>query len=157
MAGGVLPVLLGLVIDIVKTLLRRQAGVDVLALLSIGLALALDEVFTAAVIGLMVASGRALEDYAQAQARREMTALLNRAPRLANRYEDGQLRQVSLDQVVPGDRLLVRSGEVVPVDGTLSGTAELDESTLTGSPCPLGGCPATPCAVGRSTPVRRLT
>lgn len=134
--AGVLPVLLGLVIDIVKTLLRRQAGVDVLALLSIGLALGLDEVFTAAVIGLMVASGRALEDYAQAQARREMTALLNRAPRLANRYEDGQLRQVSLDQVVPGDRLLVRSGEVVPVDGTLSGTAELDESTLTGESLP---------------------
>nr|WP_319527842.1 heavy metal translocating P-type ATPase [Pseudomonas laurentiana] len=134
--AGVIPVLLGLCVDIVKTLLRRQAGVDVLALLSIGLALVLDEILTAAVIALMVASGRALEDYAEAQARREMTALLNRAPRVANRYEDGQLRQISLEQVLPGDRLLVRSGEVVPVDGTLSSLAELDESMLTGESLP---------------------
>ncbi|APR34795.1 heavy metal translocating P-type ATPase [Paraburkholderia sp. SOS3] len=131
-AAGALPVLLALSISIVQALRRREAGVDVLALLAIGFALGLGEFLTAAVISLMLASGRTLERYAQERARREMTALLNRAPRYANRFEAGEWRTVALDVVRPGDRLLVRSGEFVPVDGSLAGHAQLDESSLTG-------------------------
>jgi heavy metal translocating P-type ATPase len=131
-AVGTLPVLLALLLSIVKTLQRHEAGVDVLALLSIGLALGLSEFLTAAVISLMLASGRALEAYAQERARREMTTLLSRAPRHANRYEGGEWRRVELDLIRPGDRLLVRSGDLVPVDGSLIGHAQLDESALTG-------------------------
>ncbi len=130
--AGTLPILLALVGSVVKALRRREAGVDVLALLAIGFALGLSEFPTAAVIGLMVASGRALEQFAEQRARREMTALLSRAPRHANRFEAGEWRHVELDTVSPGDRLLVRSGEFVPVDGSLSSHAQLDESTLTG-------------------------
>jgi heavy metal translocating P-type ATPase len=126
------PILLALSVSIVHALWRHEAGVDVLALLAIGFALALGEYLTAAVISLMLASGRALEKYAQERARREMTALLARAPRYANRFEAGEWRRVELDAVRPGDRLLVRSGEFVPVDGTLAGHAQLDESALTG-------------------------
>ncbi|WP_250523350.1 MULTISPECIES: heavy metal translocating P-type ATPase [unclassified Caballeronia] len=130
--AGTLPVLLALLVSVVKALRRREAGVDVLALLAIGFALGLSEFLTAAVIALMVASGRALEQYAEQRARREMTALLSRAPRQANRFEAGEWRRVELDTVRPGDPLLVRNGEFVPVDGSLVGHAQLDESTLTG-------------------------
>lgn len=130
--AGTIPVLLALAVSIAKALRRHEGGVDVLALLAIAFALALGEFLTAAVIALMLASGRALENYAQERARREMTALLSHVPRHANRLEAGEWRRVELDVVVAGDHLLVRSGELVPVDGTLAGPAQLDESSLTG-------------------------
>ncbi|ABO59193.1 heavy metal translocating P-type ATPase [Burkholderia vietnamiensis] len=129
---GALPVLLALTVTVAKAVARRQPGIDVLAWLAIGLALALDETLTAAVIALMLASGRTLEQHAQRRAQREMTALLGRAPRRATRFEHGEWRPVAPGAIVPGDRLLVRSGECVAVDGTLTGDAELDESMLTG-------------------------
>ncbi|MCA8330675.1 heavy metal translocating P-type ATPase [Burkholderia cepacia] len=129
---GTLPVLLALTVSLVKAVMRRQAGIDVLAWLAIALAVVLDETLAAAVIALMLASGRTLERYAQDRAQREMSALLSRAPRQATRFENGEWRSVAPDTLVPGDRLLVRSGEFVPVDGTLTGDAELDESMLTG-------------------------
>ncbi|MCA8216396.1 heavy metal translocating P-type ATPase [Burkholderia cepacia] len=129
---GTLPVLLALTVSLVKAVMRRQAGIDVLAWLAIALAVVLDETLAAAVIALMLASGRTLERYAQDRAQREMSSLLGRAPRQATRFENGEWRSVAPDTLVPGDRLLVRSGEFVPVDGTLTGDAELDESMLTG-------------------------
>ncbi|CAJ0776121.1 Potassium-transporting ATPase ATP-binding subunit [Ralstonia condita] len=129
---GVIPNWLALAVTIVRSLMRRQVGIDVLAVLSMSFALLSGAVLVAAVIALMLASGRALEDFAQARAQQEMTALLGHAPKRANRFADGQWHQVGLDEVQPGDRLLVRHGEVVPVDGTLSQPADLDESTLTG-------------------------
>jgi len=131
---GVIPNWLALVVTIIRSLRRRQAGVDVLAVMSTTFALLSGEVLVAAVIALMLASGRALEDFAQARAHREMTALLSHAPKRANRFDGGQWRQVSLEEVQAGDRLLVRHGEIVPVDGTLSEPADVDESTLTGEP-----------------------
>ncbi|ANH74953.1 cadmium-translocating P-type ATPase [Ralstonia insidiosa] len=129
---GVVPNWLALAVTITRSVMRRQAGVDVLALLSISFALVSGEVLVAAVIALMLASGRALEDFAQSRAQREMTALLSHAPKRANRFHSGQWQQVDLADVQAGDRLLVRHGEVVPVDGTLSEPADLDEATLTG-------------------------
>ncbi|AOJ90875.1 cation transporter [Burkholderia sp. MSMB0856] len=129
---GTLPVLLALTVSLVKAVAKRRAGIDVLAWLAIALAIALDETLTAAVIALMLASGRTLERYAQDRAQREMTALLARAPRQATRFENDEWRSVAVETLVPGDRLLVRSGEFVPVDGTLIDDAELDESMLTG-------------------------
>lgn len=130
--AGALPVLLALTVSIAKTLLAREAGVDILAWLAIALALVLGETLAAAVVALMVATGRALERYAQGRARREMAALLSRAPREATVWKDEEWRAIALDNVRRGDRLLVRSGQFVPVDGSLIGTAELDESMLTG-------------------------
>ena len=132
------PALLAVLIGIVRGVFRREAGLDLLALLSLGGALALGEYATAAVIGFMLASGRSLEDFAEARARREMSALLGRVPRTANRYRTDGLAQIPLDDIRPGDRLLVRGGEAVPTDGTVSGgSAVLDESALTGEPLPV--------------------
>ncbi|NUA28547.1 heavy metal translocating P-type ATPase [Cupriavidus basilensis] len=145
---GVLPVLIALAASTVLAAWRRKAGMDVLALLAIGFAWWLGEHFAAAVIALMLASGRALESYAQARAASEMSALLRHAPREASRFERGEWRPVPLELVRPGDRLLVRAGEVVPADGTLLQAAELDESTLTGEAMPLRRAPGEPLRSG---------
>ena len=150
------PVFLALIVGIVRAVLRREAGLDLIALLSIGGAIALGEYLTAAVIGLMLASGRGLEDLAEERARREMSALLGRAPRTANRYEGTEIIQVPLDQIEPGDRLLVRSGEAVPTDGRMATEiAVLDELALTGEPLPVrrnSGEPIRSGAINAATP-----
>ncbi|MDH5242611.1 MAG: heavy metal translocating P-type ATPase [Chloroflexota bacterium] len=122
-----------LVWSIVRDLLAGEAGVDIIAVLAIGGALALGETFAAAVIAVMLATGEALETYAEGRAHRELTALLGRAPQTVSRYRNGGLETVSIGDVVPGDRLLVRPGEIVPVDGLVRDhPAVLDESALTG-------------------------
>lgn len=127
-----------LVVEIVIRLRRREAGVDLIALLAIVAAVLLGQTLVAAVIALMLAGGRALEDYTAGRAGRELRRLIDRAPRFAWRYRDDQLEQVPVDAVMPGDRLLLRMGEVVPVDGTvLDATATLDESALSGEPLPV--------------------
>ncbi len=127
-----------LAVEIVIRLRRREAGVDLIALLAIVAAVLLGQALVAAVIALMLAGGRALEDYTAGRAGRELRRLIDRAPRFAWRYRDDQLEQVPVDVVRPGDRLLLRMGEVVPVDGTLlDATATLDESALSGEPLPV--------------------
>ena len=117
---------------IVAGVRARRLGVDVIALLAIGGALAVHEYAAGAVISVMLATGETLEDWAAGRARRELTALVSRAPTTAHVYLDDALVTEPLDHVAPGDRLLVASGDVVPVDGVLLAAATLDESALTG-------------------------
>ncbi len=125
-------------LSMVENLLRGRLGVDVIALLALVGAVAVGEYLAGAVISVMLASGRALEGWAAGQARRELQALLERAPKTAHRYQDSGLVVIALDEVTPGDLLMVASGEVVPVDGSLvSDSTVLDESALTGEPLPV--------------------
>jgi heavy metal translocating P-type ATPase len=120
------------------TVRHRRLGVDVIALLAAAGALAVREFLAAAVIGVMLASGRALEAWAAGRANRDLHALLEHAPRAARRYRADLLETVPLELVRPGDRLMVAPGELVPVDGTVAGTpAVLDESVLTGESLPV--------------------
>ena len=86
----------------------------------------------------MLSGGNALEAVANRRARRALTALLERAPTDARRRgPSGELQVVAVEELAVGDVVVVRPGEVVPVDGTLtSGVAVLDESALTGEPLP---------------------
>src|SRR5664279_2327017 len=121
-----------------ECLVAGRLGVDIIALLALVGATGVGEYLAGAVISVMLASGRALEGWAAGQARRELRSLLERAPKTAHRHEGGGLTVVDLDQVIPGDLLLVASGEVVPVDGSLvSATTVLDESALTGESLPV--------------------
>jgi heavy metal translocating P-type ATPase len=132
------PVLLVLVVQIVTSLRRGDVGLDIVAALSMAAALAFGEHLAAAVVALMYAGGQYLESFAERHARREMTALLSRAPRTAIRNRSGTLEEVDLDAIEPGDRLLMRRGDVVPVDGAVSsGLAVLDQSALTGESIPV--------------------
>jgi heavy metal translocating P-type ATPase len=128
-----LVVALRLLWAILRDLAHGQFGVDLIAILAIVGALLLDEPFAAVVIGVMLATGEALERYAQGRAQRELTALLGRAPRHVQRYRDGRLVTTPIEAVVPGDLLAIRPGDVVAVDGLVAGSpAVLDESALTG-------------------------
>jgi heavy metal translocating P-type ATPase len=134
--------------DVVIGLLRRQPGVDVIALLAMGGSLALEEYLAGAVIALMLASGEALESYADRRAHRELSALLDRAPRTVSRYEGGELVERPVEVVRRGDRLLVKPGAVIPVDGIASTHAVLDESALTGESRPVERAAGDPIRSG---------
>jgi len=135
-------VLAPLAVAVAADIRRHKLGVDLIALLAMGGSLALGQFLAGAVIALMLAGGQALEAYAGARARRDLSALLERAPRVAHRYEDGHLAAPAIDEVGPGDLLLVMSGEVVPVDGLVEGKpAVLDESALTGESRPVERSP----------------
>ncbi len=119
------------------TLRRREFGVDVIAVLALAGALAIGELFAGAIIAVMLSTGRLLDALAARRARRDLSLLIERAPRTAHRLTDGALADVPVDVVERGDRLMVGTGEVVPVDGRLLESAVLDESTLTGEPLPV--------------------
>lgn len=124
---------LRLLVSIVRDLLRGEAGVDVIAVLAIGGALLLGESLAAAVIGVMLATGAWLERFADGRAHRELSALIARAPRVVHRYEGAGIEDRPVAEVQVGDRLVVKPGEVIPVDGVIHGAAAvLDESALTG-------------------------
>lgn len=129
--------LVPLIIAVLQDLLRRQPGVDVIALLAMSAALALGQTLAGAMVALMLSGGLALEAYADGRARRELSALLARAPRSVRRYRRSHLESVPIEQVRRGDLLLVGPGEVVAVDGVTSAAAVLDESALTGESRPV--------------------
>lgn len=113
-------------------------GSDVLAIFSIVGALAIREFFAAAVISFMLASGRALESWAEGRADFALKSLIDRMPKLANRItKTGQLEVIKIEDVEINNRLLVKSGEIVPVDGIAQETCYLDQSALTGEPMPV--------------------
>lgn len=127
-----------LLVESAVRLWHREMGVDLIALLAIVSALLLGESLVAAIIAVMLTGGHALEAYASRLAKREISKLLERAPAFAWRYKDGQLEQIPIATVAIGDRLLVRSGELIPVDGeVLDSVAILDESSLTGESLPV--------------------
>jgi heavy metal translocating P-type ATPase len=131
---------LGLVFSIgwmVASIRRGQLSVDVVAVLALAGALLVNEPFAGAMITVMLASGQLLEARAAARARRELSLLVQRAPRTARRHVDSGVVEVPVDDVAVGDRLLVGTGEIVPVDGRLLSPAVLDESALTGEPLPV--------------------
>jgi heavy metal translocating P-type ATPase len=116
---------------------QHSLGVDTIALVAMVGSLALGQELAGAVIGLMFTGGAALEAIAARRARRELTALVQRAPKVAQLRRADGIREVPVEQVRVGDVVLVRTGEVIPVDGTvLSHEAVIDSSTLTGEPLP---------------------
>jgi heavy metal translocating P-type ATPase len=135
--SGTFVALAVLAVEIITKLRQRQIGLDIVAALSMSAALAFGVPLAGNVVGLMYAGGQFLESAAAQRARREMTALLARVPQSALRYAGGALESVVIAEIVPGNRLLVRQGDIVPVDGTVaSGVALLDQSALTGESLP---------------------
>jgi heavy metal translocating P-type ATPase len=125
------------VVWVAEDLRAGRFGADVLALLALLGTLLVHEFLAGAVVALMVSTGRALDICAQQRARRDLTALLDRAPRHVRVRGATGLRTVPIAEVVAGDVLLVAQGEVVPVDGRLSDDARFDESVLTGDSAPV--------------------
>ena len=136
--AGVAPVLAALVVEIARSLRKGEVGLDIVAALSMTAALLFGETLAAAVVAVMYSGGTFLESFAEGRARQEMQGLLSRVPRTASRYRGERLEEVPLDEIEPGDLLLVRQGDVAPVDGSLeSDRAVLDQSALTGESLPV--------------------
>ena len=125
-----------LVRETIRALREHRYALDYLALLAIAAAVAAVEFQVGAVIALMLASGQALEDYGVRRARRSLSLLADRIPRIALVVADGEeAKPLPVDEITVGSTVLVRHGEVLPLDGELlSERALVDESSLTGEP-----------------------
>ena len=131
----------------IRKLMSGAVGLDILAITAIVSTVAIGDYWASLVVVLMLTGGEALEDYANARARSEVSALLDRTPRTAHRVTPadaggtsgtGTVTEIDVNDVNVGDLLLVGPGETVPVDGTLADDeAELDESSLTGESLPV--------------------
>lgn len=123
------------VIDDIKD---RQMGSDILAIFSIIGTLIIGEYFASSVIAFMLASGRALESWAEGEAESALKSLIDRMPKLANRISSaGHLETILVENIATGDHLIVKSGEIIPVDGFAQEDCYIDQSALTGEPLPV--------------------
>jgi len=132
-----LPVVVALAISILRDFWIGRFGVDVIALVSMSAALLLGQPLAAVVVAIMYAGGTVLEDFARGRAERNLKALTDRSPRVAHRTSTPGAETIPVEDVAVGDELLVRAGELLPVDGILvDASASLDESAVTGEPLP---------------------
>jgi heavy metal translocating P-type ATPase len=137
-AAGTVPVVVALLVSMTRDLLAGRMGVDAVAFVSMSGALALGEPLAGVVVAVMYAGGNVLEDVAIAHAERDLQSLVDRAPRVAHRRSGQAIEDVAIDEVAVGETVLVRAGEVIPLDGVVAGGhAMIDEAALTGEPIPV--------------------
>lgn len=132
--AATLPLLYGMVEDIRS----GSYGIDILAATAIIVSVFLGQYWAALVIVLMLTGGESLENYAEHRARRELDSLLSNAPQKAHLLKNRRTVDVRVSQLKVGDKILIKPGELVPVDSViLDGTASFDESSLTGESLPV--------------------
>lgn len=125
------------VLKTLRGMLRGKFAADIVAMLAIVTAIVTDEAFAGVIIVLMQTGGEAIDDYGFRRASSSLEELVARAPRLARRKTNETVDEIKVEDVRIGDLLVVRPGDLVPIDGTVeSGAAEIDESALTGEPLP---------------------
>ncbi len=137
-----LPLLLTLIIgglpqlyDLLRKLLRREFGSDLLGGVSIITSLLLGEYLAGSIIVLMLAGGEALESYALRSASSVLAAMAKRMPSIAHRKAGADISDVALADIAIGDTLVIYPHEICPADGILTeGHGVMDESYLTGEP-----------------------
>lgn len=135
-AGAI--VALTMLVGMVKTLRSGKYGVDLLAILAVVATLAVGEYWAAMVILVMLTGGDALEDYAAKKANTELKALLDNSPRFAHVVTPDGSKDVPVNDVPVGAKIIVKPGKLVPIDGLIiKGTGEFDESSLTGEARPV--------------------
>jgi heavy metal translocating P-type ATPase len=120
-----------------RQLSRRELSVDLIAILAIIGALLAGEYLAGAFVVLMLSGGEALEAYALRQARRSLSALAERAPRISHIWRGQELVDLPAEDIEVGMVVVVKPGELVPVDGEIvAGSSYVSEANLTGEPLP---------------------
>lgn len=151
-SAATLAVLASLLLQVLSALRRGDVGLDIVAALSMSAAIVFGEPLAGNVVGLMYAGGQLLESFAEGRARREMTALMGRISHFAMRHGACGLEEIAISRIQPGDLLLIRQGEVLPVDGIVSGEgAALDMAALTGEPLPKPSPPGSEALSGSTS------
>ncbi len=121
--------------DTIKGMTHKKFAADIIAMLAILVSIITNNPFPGVIIVLMQSGGKALEDYAFYHAQDSLEELLKRSPRVAIRKNDGIQSEIDVKDVKPGDLLVVRTGELIPVDGiSKNDLVEIDESAVTGEP-----------------------
>jgi heavy metal translocating P-type ATPase len=121
--------------DTIKGIFHRKFAADIIAMLAIIVSIITNDPFPGVIIVLMQSGGKALEDYAFYHAQDSLEELLKRSPRFAIRKNNGIQNEIDVNDVKPGDLLVVRTGDLIPVDGiTKNDQIEIDESLVTGEP-----------------------
>jgi heavy metal translocating P-type ATPase len=134
-ASGTMPVAVGLLASMVRDFLAGRMGVDAVAFVSMSGALVLGQNLAGIVVAVMYAGGNILEDFAVARAERDLRSLVDRAPKVAHRRVASTIEDVPIEQVAVGDDILVRAGEIIPVDGIIASPAVMiDEAAVSGEP-----------------------
>jgi heavy metal translocating P-type ATPase len=112
-------------------------GIDILAATAIITSVLLGQYWAAVVVVVMLTGGEALEDFAEHRAKRELDSLLKHAPRRAHVIRKGKTVTVPVGDIKVGEKILIKAGELVPVDTVIiEGAASFDESSLTGESLP---------------------
>jgi heavy metal translocating P-type ATPase len=138
-----------IVVGTIRGMLRGRYAADIVASLAVVAAAVLVQPFAGLVIVLMQTGGEALEDYAARRASRAVEQLEAEAPLIAHQVVLDGIIDVPVDQVVVGDRVLVRPGEMVPCDGrVIAGRSGVDTSRITGEPLPLAAEAGTALSSG---------
>lgn len=128
--------------ETMQQFLRKEFSVDVIAILAIGGSLLLGQYLAGALVVLMLSGGEALETYTLRRARASLSALAERAPRTAHIWRGEELISIPAEQVEVGMEIVVKPGELLPVDGVVtSGFSSLSEADLTGEPMPVRKTP----------------
>ena len=134
--GGIMTI--SMLIGMIKTLRSGKYGVDILAITAIVATLLVGDYWASLVVLIMLTGGDSLEDYASHQASRELRSLLDNSPQVAHRIDGEEISELAVDEVQVGDLILVKPGELVPVDGrVVAGVSSVDESSLTGESKPI--------------------
>ena len=124
-----------MIYELIAGMLHGKFGADLLAAVSIVTSLLLGEYLAGSIVVLMLSGGQALEAYAVRNASAVLAALASRVPTSVHRKTDTGEETITLEQVVPGNLLVVYPHEICPVDGTVqSGHGSMDESYLSGEP-----------------------
>lgn len=124
--------------DTIRQLAHGEVGVDVIAILAIGGSLALGQYLAGAIIVLMLSGGVALEAFALRRAGKSLSRLAERAPRTAHVWQGNQLADIPADAVEVDEVVVVKPGEIIPVDGlVIAGASGVSEADLTGEPLPV--------------------
>jgi Cd2+/Zn2+-exporting ATPase len=119
-------------------LAERRVNVDELVALAITASIIQGEILTAAVVGFIMSLGSQVEEAISDSARRSIKALAGMTPQEASLIGPDGIKSVPVAEIMPGQRLLVRPGERIPVDGTVAlGRSAVDESSITGEGVPV--------------------
>ncbi len=121
-----------------EDLKAKSFALDYIAILAVVVSIITQEYLVGIVIALMLSTGRTLEDYGASSAKRTLTELASRIPHDILKESGKESVQTPVENIKKGDVIIVRKGEVIPLDGLLlSENGVLDESSLTGESLPI--------------------